>query len=68
MEGTNLISKAGMIFNSDDTWNLIPLTQENLQAFLQTKFKVVNLTCKFWLEICGFFQLSSSQIVSPESS
>ena len=52
MEGTNLISKAGMIFNSDDTWNLIPLTQENLQAFMQTKFKVVNLTCKFWLEIC----------------
>jgi hypothetical protein len=48
MEGNNLISKAGMVFNSDDKWKLIPLVEANLQA----KFEIVNLTCKFWLEIC----------------
>ena len=48
MEGNNLIGKAGMVFNSDDKWKLIPLVEANLQA----KFEIVNLTCKFWLEIC----------------
>ena len=48
MEGNNLTSKAGMVFNSDDKWKLIPLVEANLQA----KFEIVNLTCKFWLEIC----------------
>ena len=48
MEGNNLISKAGMVFNSDDKWKLIRLVEANLQA----KFEIVNRTCKFWLEIC----------------
>ena len=37
MEGTQLVNKAGM-FNSNDTWNLIPLIQE--------KSKSLNITCK----------------------
>ena len=44
MEGNNLTSKAGMVFNSDDKWKLIPL--------VEAKFEIVNITCKFWLEIC----------------
>ena len=57
MEGNNLISKAGMVFNSDDKWKLIPLTQENLQAFLQAKFvaMVPNLVAiKLFRNCSGF--------------
>ena len=58
VEGTNLINKAGT-FNSDDTWNLIPLIQE--------KSKIVNVTSKFGFGF-GFFQFSVTQISSLESS
>ena len=61
MEGNNLISKAGMVFNSDDKWILIPLVKANLEA----KFKILNVTCKFWLEICWFFLLNTHVKTEP---
>ena len=40
MEGTQLVNKAGM-FNSNDTWNLIPLMQEKSKS-LTLEYEYIN--------------------------